>query len=68
MGCYPPVIKKKKVMTLIVRCDPFFFLYATDSNDQADGRVIIITIIIIGIISSVFSGRLLSASYWLFSL
>lgn len=62
MGYYPPVGEKKKkkkvVMTLIVRCDTFS-LYATDSNDRADGRTIIITIIIIGIISTVFSGRLL---------
>lgn len=60
MGYHPPVGKKKKklVMTLIARCDTFS-LYATDSNDCADGRTIIITVIIIGIISTVFSGRLL---------
>lgn len=46
-------------MTLIVKPDTFFFLYATDSNNQAESRKIIIAIIISGLISAVFSGRLL---------
>lgn len=54
------LFKKKKEMakTLIVKPDTFF-LYATDSNNQAEGRKIIIAIIISGLISAVFSGRLL---------
>lgn len=54
------LLKKKKemAMTLIVKPDTFFS-YATDSNNQAQGRKIIIAIIISGLISAVFSGRLL---------